>query len=88
MLREKRIAMTTIELNAKKAKMIRFILNEVNSEVVVDELERIIRKLTTSEPCSYTPEEIKASAAEAILQRKEGRYTSHEEMKRFTENVL
>ena len=80
--------MTTIELNAKKAEMVRFILNEVNSELIVNELERVIRKLTTSEPCCYTPEEIRASAEEAIRQREEGRYTSHEEMKRFMENML
>ena len=79
--------MTTMELNAKKAEMIQTILNEVNNELVVDELDRVIRKLTAAEPCRYTPEEIRASADEAIRQRKEGRYTSHEEMKRFTENL-
>ena len=76
--------MTTIELNAKKTEMIRLILNEVNSEVVAGELETIIRRLVaTQPPCCYTPDEIKSSAVEAIYQRKQGRYTSHEEMKRF-----
>lgn len=79
--------MTAIELNAKKAEMVQTILNEINSEAIVNELERIINKLITAEPCCYTEEEIKASALEAINQRKAGRHTSHEEMKRFTQNM-
>lgn len=80
--------MTTIEINARKAEMVQTILNDINSEIVVSELERIIKKLTATEPCRYTPEEIKASAVDAIRQYKEGRYTSHEEMKKFTENLV
>jgi hypothetical protein len=78
--------MTTIELNARKSEMIRLILNDVNSEVILDELESLIRRLaSTAPPCRYTSDEIKASADEAIRQRKEGRYTSHEEIKRLIE---
>jgi hypothetical protein len=31
-------------------------------------------------PCRYTAEEIKTSSKDAIRQRKEGQYTSHEDM--------
>jgi aspartate/methionine/tyrosine aminotransferase len=80
-------AMTTVELNARKAEMIRMIMNDVNSEVVINELEQVIRRLSVTEPCRYTPEEIKTSAIEAIRQRKEGRYTSHEDMKHLLDDV-
>ncbi len=81
--------MTTLELNARKADMIRAILNDMNSEIVVDELDRIIRRFTpsASPPCLYTEKEIKESAVKAIAQRKEGRYTSHEAMERLFDNM-
>ena len=78
--------MTTIELNARKADVIRLILNDINSEVVVGELENLLQKFVSIEPpCRYTPEEIQASAHEAIQQRKTERYTSHEAIKRLIE---
>ena len=69
--------------------MVRMILNEVNSEVVVNDLENILRNLITMDhaPCRYTAEEIKASAVEAIRQRKTGNHTSHEAMKRLIKNM-
>ena len=79
--------MTAVELNARKAEMIRMIMNDVNNEVVVSELEQVIRRFAGAEPCCYTPEEIKTSAIEAIRQRKAGRYTAHEDMKRLIDNV-
>ncbi len=82
--------MTTLELNARKADMIRAILNDMNSEIVVDELDRIIRRFTASPPsppCLYTEKEIKESAVKAIAQRKDGRYTSHDAMERLFDNM-
>lgn len=79
--------MTSMELNARKADMIRAIINDVNSEVVVDELDRLIRRFTAPGPCLYSEDEIRTSAAKAIRQRKEGRYTSHAEMERLIDSM-
>jgi len=77
--------MTVLELNAKKAELVKSIINGINNEEAIDELLLFVEQLTLKSPCQYTEEEIKVSALEAIRQMKEGEYTSHEEMKRFTE---
>ncbi len=79
--------MTALELNARKAEMIRLILNDMNSEAAVVELESTIHRLTARPPCRYTPEEIRASAEEAIRQRRQGGYTPHEEIKRMFDGL-
>jgi len=77
--------MTVLELNAKKAELVQSIISNINSEEAINELLLFVEQLTLKFPCQYTEDEIKISALEAIRQMKEGKYTSHEEMKRFTE---
>lgn len=77
--------MTVLELEAKKAELARLILNDVNSEELVNELLRVIKKMIEKFPCMHSPEEVRASADSAVKAYREGdenRFITHEEMKK------
>jgi hypothetical protein len=64
--------MTVLELEAKKAELVRSILNNVNSEEILNELSKIVNKLTVKKPCMYSPEEIQAGADRVLAARRSG----------------
>lgn len=74
--------MTSIELNAKKAELVKTIIN-IDNEDILNRLETILMGLAEEkEPCIYTPEEIKAGVAEAIYEYETGKGIPHEQIKR------
>lgn len=74
--------MTSIEMNAKKAELIKYIIN-IDNEEILNRLDAILIGLTEKKrPCSYTADEIKAGVSEAIAEYEAGKGISHEEIKR------
>ena len=72
--------MTAIGLDAKKAQL----LSEIDSEELIDKMLiylRSLKKKKQEPPCQYTLEELNARLDRAEEDVKNGRYTTHEEMK-------
>lgn len=78
--------MTIIELNARKAEIVRAILNDIETEEALDALSDLLRKLHVSRqpPCQYTVEELNDRAEQAIRDYEAGKGIPHEEIKRKT----
>lgn len=78
--------MTVLELNAKKAELIKSILNDVDSEDILNQVADVVKRLTTKKfPCMYTPEEISAGADRVLTARRSGdrlRFVPFEEVKK------
>lgn len=74
--------MTLAELNARKAALVKTILNDVDSPDILAEINALISSRLGKMPCQYTPEELKARALIAIEQMNQGEGTPHEEMKK------
>lgn len=75
--------MTVLEIEAKKAELVRTILNYVDSEEVLNELSNIVKKLTTKMPCMYSPEEIRLGAdrfLDALNSGDNNKFISHEDV--------
>jgi hypothetical protein len=73
--------MNHLELNAKKAELIRSILNEIDNEETLNEITATVQRLLKKVPCQYSAEELKERALLAIEEMKQGKGISHEEMK-------
>jgi hypothetical protein len=74
--------MTSLELQTKKADLVRSILNSDNEEII-NKLSDLYKKLTVKNyPCDYTQEEILQSCKEAIEEYKAGGGTPHDKIKR------
>ncbi|MDH6312741.1 hypothetical protein M2137_001516 [Parabacteroides sp. PFB2-10] len=78
--------MTLLELNAKKAELVQTILNDIDSEEVLNELSQMVKKLTAPKyPCMHSIEELRSSAADALQAYKKGdgkHFTTQEEMRK------
>ncbi|MDH6342244.1 hypothetical protein M2480_001562 [Parabacteroides sp. PFB2-12] len=78
--------MTLLELKAKKAELVQLILNDIDSEEVLNEVSQMVKKLTRPKyPCMYSVEEIQSSADEAMQAYNEGydsHFTTQEEMRK------
>lgn len=73
--------MNFLELNAKKAELIKSILNDINNEETLNELAATVQRLITKYPCQYSAEELKERALRGIEEMEQGKGTPHEEMK-------
>jgi len=78
------VKMTVLELNAKKAELVKSILNDVNSEEVLDKVSTYVKSLVTPMPCQYTSEEIVTGALQAIEEAEKGGGVLVSEIKRKT----
>lgn len=83
--------MSTMELEAYKAELIRELL-EVNSHETLDKVKRVLsnwkaRNTTVSMPCCYTEKEIKQRLAETSADALAGRGISEEEAERMMEQM-
>ena len=76
--------MTIVELNAKKAELIKSILNDINSEDILNEISKFVKSVTVKAPCQYTPEEIQSGALKAIEEAESGGGIPHSQIKRKT----
>jgi len=65
--------MTAIELEARKASVVRDILNNVNTAELLDQLSAFVKHLVKREPCQYSLSEI-----DAILDEGEMSMDNHE----------
>lgn len=77
--------MTVVEFEAKKAELINYISDNVNTEDVLSKLSALVNDLIVKYPCCYSSEEIQASADRAIEAFKRGetnRFISHDEMRK------
>lgn len=75
--------MTISEMNARKAELIKCILNEINEEESINKLDLFLRGLTQSKaPCQYTYQELITRAEEGIQEYEKGKCISHEDIKR------
>lgn len=75
--------MTVLEIEAKKAELVRTILNNVDSEEVLNELSNMVKKLTTKMPCMHSPEEIRSGVdrfLDALNSGDKSKFISHEEV--------
>lgn len=76
--------MTVLEIEAKKAELARSILN-IDSEEVLDEISKVVKKLTVKMPCMHSLEEIRAGADRVLTARRSGdtsKFVSHEQVEK------
>lgn len=78
--------MTTIELEARKALLVREILTEINSEEMLDKLAGYLKRIknqstkaqATTAPCQYTRSEMQS----LLLEReKDNHFYTHDQVK-------
>ncbi|MDL2212387.1 hypothetical protein LJC72_12135 [Bacteroides sp. OttesenSCG-928-D19] len=75
--------MTTLELEARKAYIIRLIIN-VDSEEIINKLSQTVEKFVSpSLPCQHSMEELKKGLPEFYSASEKGELTSHEDVKRM-----
>ncbi len=82
-MNEKCKAMTAIELRAKKMEIIEMLMS-VDDEKTVSKVLSVIRKAKEAEnpPCQFTVEQMRQRIAKAEADIQNGRFISHEEIKR------
>lgn len=75
--------MTLLELEARKAQLVRSVLNDIHDEETLNELSVALDRLTGKIPCRYSVEEIRTGAdrfLEALHNGDESKFISHEEV--------
>lgn len=72
--------MTAIELNARKAIVVREILNNINSAELLDRLSTFVYQLIKKEPCQYSLEEIDKILDEGEIAMENGEGLSSDEV--------
>lgn len=75
--------MTTIEMEAKKARLVRSIMN-IDSEDLINKLSGFVDSLTTM-PCQHTIEELKEGLPDFFDKLKNGQLIAHENLKHKAE---
>jgi hypothetical protein len=74
--------MTTVEMEAKKARLVRYIIN-IDSEEIINEISVLVDSLS-SMPCRHTVRELKEGLPEFINRFEHGELIPHEEIERKT----
>ena len=75
--------MTTMELDARKAKLVREILTEVNSIELLEKISKYLHKhlqQTMNRPCQFTVEELEQVLEQSQEDIKKGNISTHEDM--------
>ena len=75
--------MTTMELEARKARLVREILTEVNSMELVEKLSKYLHKHLQTEdayPCSYSVQELEQILDQGMEDYQSGHYYTSEQM--------
>ena len=83
--------MTTIELEARKAMLVKEILTEINSEEMLDKLVGYLKRIktqsakSTTAPCQYTRSEMQS----LLLEReKNDHFYTHDQVKEEMKNFI
>jgi hypothetical protein len=83
--------MTTIELEARKAMLVKEILTDINSEEMLDKLAGYLKRLkktaagSQAAPCQYTRDEM----ASILLEREKDTHVyTHEQVKNEMKNLI
>ena len=83
--------MTTIELEARKAMLVKEILTDINSEEMLDKLAGYLKRLkktaagSQAAPCQYTRDEM----ASILLEREKDIHVyTHEQVKNEMKNLI
>jgi len=78
--------MTTLQMRAKKTELIGTIINDVNSEDMLESISLLLKKIIIGEkqaPCQYSVSELNDRAKQAIMDYEEGKNLfPHNQIKR------
>lgn len=75
--------MTALELNTKKAELIKSIIIDADTEEIINELSRVLKKFNrTKAPCVFNDSEVRNAIIDAIEESKARTGTPHENIKR------
>jgi len=84
--------MTTIELEAKKALLVKEILTDINSEEMIEKLSHYLKRIKgqlmekeNPAPCQYAVDELKNILAQ---RQRESHYYTQEEVKERLHNLV